>query len=84
MPYAIRLPTGALTIVVTDSSWTPAGSGPLRAHLQCLSRDDLAARHLRYEDLVAAADVVVSKPGTASSRSASRTARRCSIRRADA
>ena len=43
-----------------------AGSSRARtgsADLKYVSSQDLAQRQLRYEDLVAAADVVVSKPG---------------------
>jgi L-arabinokinase len=54
---------GRITLMLTDfEAASNAGLGEL-PHLQCFSIRDLAARGLHYEDLVAAADVVVSKPG---------------------
>jgi hypothetical protein len=66
--YGLRLPyreiarVSRFTLVVTDHETGTEdldASGPLRR----LAITDLAARDLHYPDLVAAADVVVSKPG---------------------
>jgi UDP:flavonoid glycosyltransferase YjiC (YdhE family) len=66
--YGLRLPyreiarVSRFTLVVTDHETGPEGadvSGPLGRY----TIKELAARDLRYPDLVAAADVVVSKPG---------------------
>jgi L-arabinokinase len=65
--YGVALPLERLAsdtrfiVVLTEhdsQSRTRRDRSPL-----CLSRDDLTGSGLRYEDLVAAADVVVSKPG---------------------
>jgi hypothetical protein len=63
MPYEIAAADGRLTIVVTELEWDASGQSATPPHLHSLSRDDMAARHLHYEDLVIAADVVLSKPG---------------------
>jgi len=61
LPYERIVKDHRLTLVVTDHDLsTPPSS---RSALKCISRQDLIDLHLRYEDLVAAADVVVSKPG---------------------
>jgi hypothetical protein len=66
--YGLRLPyrevarVSRFTLVVTDHETGPEGAdtgGPLRRY----ANEELAARDLHYPDLVAAADVVVSKPG---------------------
>jgi len=60
LPYADIARQNDLTLLVTDyESATGGGDGWLRR----LSGDALAALDLCYEDLVAAADLVVSKPG---------------------
>jgi UDP:flavonoid glycosyltransferase YjiC (YdhE family) len=66
--YGLRLPyreiasASRFTLVVTDHETGPEAidtGGPLRRY----AIKELAARDLHYPDLVAAADVVVSKPG---------------------
>ena len=62
--YGVALPffeiarTNDVTLVVTDHE-APASTDEVR----CFTREALTARNLRYADLVAAADVVVTKPG---------------------
>lgn len=64
MPYAKALADGRLLLLLTDFEVETSGDVlPESAHVRCLSQQELTARDLRYEDLVAAADVVVSKPG---------------------
>lgn len=64
MPYAKALAGGRLQLLLTDFEVETSGDArPESAHLRCLSPQDLTTHDLRYEDLVAAADVVVSKPG---------------------
>lgn len=64
--HATRLPfidiarRNDLTLVLTDYEADDTGDEP---RLRCFAGETLAARGLRYEDLVAAVDVVVSKPG---------------------
>lgn len=62
LPYDGIAHDGAFTLIVTDHDRDPAASSP-GADLKVVSRQDLLRLGLRYEDLVAAADVVVSKPG---------------------
>jgi L-arabinokinase len=52
---------GDWTIVTTERSSAPGG--PLPAHVLRLSERDVLSNGFRYEDLVAAVDVVVTKPG---------------------
>lgn len=47
-------------LVVTDRTLNAGGSQP---HVHALSEEALAASAARYEDLVAAADAVITKPG---------------------
>lgn len=63
MPYATVAGEGRLTVLLTE--FEAEANGDLRGlpNVRCLSPRELSERHLRYEDLVAAADVVVSKPG---------------------
>jgi L-arabinokinase len=64
LPYATAAAGGHFTLLVTGEHAASASNEmnesaqPIR-----ISPQDLAARQLHYEDLVAAADVVVSKPG---------------------
>jgi L-arabinokinase len=60
LPYQNVARGAAFTLLLTDheASADVAGSG-----LRIVGRRELAGLQLRYEDLVAAADVVVSKPG---------------------
>jgi len=61
MPYE-RVARGArFTLIMTDFEYT--GSGPGIENLKRYTSSWLDEHDLRYEDLVAAADVVVSKPG---------------------
>ncbi len=60
LDYGAIAAAGRFSLVVTDrESRGTRSSGRLRR----ISDRDFAAHHLRYEDLVAASDVVVSKPG---------------------
>jgi hypothetical protein len=62
LPYREIARISRFTLVVTDHETAPEDTdtgGPLRRYAD----KELAARDLRYPDLVAAADVVISKPG---------------------
>lgn len=63
MPYAEAADGGRLLILLTDFEATRNGEPPDSPHVRCVSQRELAEHDLHYEDLVAAADVVVSKPG---------------------
>jgi L-arabinokinase len=64
LPYEAIARNNAFTLVVTDrEARGPALSSNAGNRLVRLSQDALAAGGMKYEDLVAAADVVVSKPG---------------------
>jgi L-arabinokinase len=52
--------TNGFTLVITDYEAAAVGDTP---RLRCFPRHELAALGALYEDLVAAADVVVTKPG---------------------
>jgi L-arabinokinase len=52
-----------LTLVATELEMGDASEAAHEGRLRYVSSDALQHRQLRYEDLVAAADVVVSKPG---------------------
>jgi hypothetical protein len=61
LPYRTIAAEQRFTLVVTDKEAEPdeaRGAGLRRLHME-----EMAARGVQYEDLVAAADVVVSKPG---------------------
>ena len=64
LPYAEVGASSDVTLIVTDYE---ARSIDRRrtydGRLRCFEADDLERQDIRYEDLVAAADVVVSKPG---------------------
>jgi L-arabinokinase len=63
LPYSAVAATGRLTILLTEFE---AEANPGVADLpnvRCVSGRELANRQLRHEDLVAAADVVIGKPG---------------------
>jgi L-arabinokinase len=64
LPYQTIADAGRFTLLLTtyeaDAASAEEPHGP---HVRCLSTRALADRRLRYEDLVAAADVVVTKPG---------------------
>jgi L-arabinokinase len=62
LDYRAIAAAGRFTLVVTDHELAPARS-PDASGLVRVTTEDLAARGLRYEDVVAAADVVVTKPG---------------------
>lgn len=64
MPYAEAARDGRLCILVSDFEVRANGDeGSSEPFVRCVSTHELAERNLLYEDLVAAADVVVSKPG---------------------
>jgi L-arabinokinase len=63
LPYAAALAGGHFTLLLTDHHAMAAEAGAGSVYLHCVSSQDLARRELRYEDVVAAADVVLSKPG---------------------
>ena len=49
------------TVLTTDQSTSSTTGAP--AHVRFIREDDLTGSGVRYEDMVAAADVVVTKPG---------------------
>lgn len=61
MPYEEIARNCDLTLIVTDHELP--GPAPADNRLRRFASAELSARGVRYEDLVAAADVVVSKPG---------------------
>jgi L-arabinokinase len=61
LPYAEIARRNRFTLIVADCEIPAATPAPGR--LRCFTSAQLAAAGLRYEDVVAAADVVVSKPG---------------------
>lgn len=63
MPYAEVAREGRLLILLTEFEAESNADVASIPSVRCLTSRELAERHLRYEDLVAAADVVVSKPG---------------------
>jgi L-arabinokinase len=62
LPYERIAASGEFVLLMTDHETEPARHAGSR-NIVVASREMLAAADLRYEDLVAAADVVVSKPG---------------------
>jgi L-arabinokinase len=60
LSYANAADGNDVTLLVTDHE---AAVGESRGRLHVFAAADLNARHVRYADLVAAADVVISKPG---------------------
>jgi L-arabinokinase len=64
MPYAKAADGGRLLILLTHFEAGRHGDGSFDSpHVRCVPQHELDEHHLHYEDLVAAADVVVSKPG---------------------
>jgi L-arabinokinase len=64
LPFEHIAQTQALTLVITDYEAKAIQRGAmLDGRLRCFSSRALEEADIRYEDLVAAADVVVSKPG---------------------
>lgn len=64
MPYAEATDGGRLVILLTDFEARRHGDETSDSpHVRCVSQQELTEHDLHYEDLVAAADVVVSKPG---------------------
>ncbi len=63
VPYADAARAGRFLLLLTDFEAAANGATAAPPHLRCLAPRELMERQLRYEDLVAAADVVVSKPG---------------------
>ncbi len=62
LPYAAIAAEGGLTLLLTEHEARSAGMTH-ESSARCISDREMADRHLQYEDLVAAADAVVSKPG---------------------
>jgi L-arabinokinase len=62
LPYGQAADIGAFTVVVTDDD-APSSGIETMGRLRRVGRSTLDTLRLRYEDLVAAADVVVTKPG---------------------
>jgi UDP:flavonoid glycosyltransferase YjiC (YdhE family) len=63
MPYETVSRRQLLTLLLTEFEARSNATLPDLPSLRCVGSGELAARGMRYEDLVAAADVVVSKPG---------------------
>ncbi|MGE3508187.1 MAG: hypothetical protein AB7N65_04820 [Vicinamibacterales bacterium] len=63
MPYVEAAREGRMLILLTEFEAEANGGAIAHPHIRCVSAREMTERHLRYEDLVAAADVVVSKPG---------------------
>jgi L-arabinokinase len=61
LPYAEIARRNPLTLLTTDHETADDANAP--GNLRRLTRSQLSAHGLRYADLVAAADVVISKPG---------------------
>lgn len=63
MPYAEVARDGRVLVLLTE--WEAEANAGVETipNVRCLTARELTEKHLRYEDLVAAADVVVSKPG---------------------
>jgi hypothetical protein len=63
LPYDVVAGTNEVTVLMTEfeGESNPGVAG--LPNVRCLTSRELAAKHLRHDDLVAAADVVVSKPG---------------------
>lgn len=63
LPYEAASASGRLTVLLTEfEAESNPGVGSL-PHVRCLSGRELSSHQLRHEDLVVAADVVLSKPG---------------------
>jgi hypothetical protein len=63
LPYEAAAARGEMMLLHTAVDGNSAAARTGSADVKGLSSRDLAERQLHYEDLVAAADVVVSKPG---------------------
>lgn len=63
LPYEAIAASGNFTLVITEYEVSSAATAAPTDRLRRLTSAELDAGDLRYEDLVAAADVVVSKPG---------------------
>ena len=63
IPYAKAVRSGQFVLLLTDFEVRGPDGNEAMASVRCVRTRELAERNLRYEDLVAAADVVVSKPG---------------------
>jgi hypothetical protein len=63
MPYREATKDGRLLLLVTDFEADRNAEVTALSHVRCVTVRELLDKRLRYEDLVAAADVVVSKPG---------------------
>jgi L-arabinokinase len=63
LPYADIARRSGFTLIVPESNMTANSRSTPSGALRCFTPAALAAEGLRYEDLVAASDAVVSKPG---------------------
>ena len=63
IPFAEVSRENRLLVLLTDFEAESNADAAQLPNVRCFSPRDLAEKQLRYEDLVAAADVVVSKPG---------------------
>jgi L-arabinokinase len=63
LPFAEIAREGRFTLVTTDLERAGGAASDASGHLREVSSAELRAHGVRYEDLVAASDVVVSKPG---------------------
>jgi L-arabinokinase len=63
LDYETIAAANQLTVVVTDHETDKAGTRRGSGGLRRVSRQELAEKTLRYEDLVGMSDVVVTKPG---------------------
>ena len=61
LPWPDVARSGRFTLIVTDHELADSPATGLQPHVYRLLRDELTARGIRYEDLVAASDVVVAK-----------------------
>lgn len=63
LPYDVISGTNQLTVLITEFEAESNPGATALPNVRCLTARELAAKQLRHDDLVAAADVVVSKPG---------------------
>ena len=63
LPWPDVARSGRFALIVTDHELADSLATGLQPHVYRFRRDDLTARGIRYEDLVAVSDVVVAKAG---------------------
>jgi UDP:flavonoid glycosyltransferase YjiC (YdhE family) len=63
LPYETIAETHDVTLIVTDYEAAEQTKEALDGKLRCFTGGEFETAGVRYEDLVAAADIVVSKPG---------------------